>query len=329
MASSAKEHNGTFKGPKSFQQTKKSWSAVISGGANYNSSVMSASPTHQSTGEPEPLTSSDASMPQVDHFSHKVARPFLKGTIPNSVLVDITQIYDRQKEFIVALQIYCEANTHLWAVSEHMRRDNNRIYAEISVSPTMYEQIRQQPALELENFDKPLMAYPTLSPSENIVKLSLSRSPAQYGRRDGGTTQLHDDMHHNLQKFGQLIDCGFVTGGSGVYAGGGYAVLAVSPKHKALEHSLNWTYHPIDFSSGQLLSKRDNVLSLATWAAMPSYCKYCHSMDHALIDCATRKQKIPCLLCGTFGHFQRSCPRRNEDPINSTKERKVSKELQK
>ncbi|CAO0792598.1 unnamed protein product [Mucor circinelloides] len=273
MASSAKEHNGTFKGPKSFQQTKKSWSAVISGGANYNSSVMSASPTHQSTGEPEPLTSSDASMPQVDHFSHKVARPFLKGTIPNSVLVDITQIYDRQKEFIVALQIYCEANTHLWAVSEHMRRDNNRIYAEISVSPTMYEQIRQQPALELENFDKPLMAYPTLSPSENIVKLSLSRSPAHYGRRDGGTTQLHDDMHHNLQKFGQLIDCGFVTGGSGVYAGGGYAVLAVSPKHKALEHSLNWTYHPIDFSSGQLLSKRDNVLSLTTWAAMPSYSK--------------------------------------------------------
>ncbi|KAF1797711.1 hypothetical protein FB192DRAFT_1462555 [Mucor lusitanicus] len=100
MASSAKEHNGTFKGPKSFQQTKKSWSAVISGGSSINSSVMSASPTPQST----------------------VARPFLKGTI----LVDITQVYGRQKEFIVALTIYCEGNTRLWAVSEHMRRDNSR-----------------------------------------------------------------------------------------------------------------------------------------------------------------------------------------------------------
>ncbi|CEP09368.1 hypothetical protein, partial, partial [Parasitella parasitica] len=206
MASSAKEHNGTIKGTKSFQQTKKLWLTVISGGSSRNSSVMSASPTPQSNGEPEPLTSSDDGVPQVDHFSSKVARPFLKGTIPHSVLVDITN-------------------------------------------------------------------------------LSLTRLPAQYGRRDGGTAQLNDDMHHNLEKFGQLIDCGYVTGGSGIYAGGGYAVLAVNPtQREALEHSLNWEYHPIDYASGNLMDERDSVLALATWAAMPVYCKYCHSMHYGLLD---------------------------------------------
>ncbi|KAI8636269.1 hypothetical protein BD408DRAFT_321294, partial [Parasitella parasitica] len=263
--------------------------------------------------------------PPVDHFSHKVAKPFLTGTVAHSLIVVITEVFDRQKEFIVALTLYCDANTHLWAVSEHMRRDNNRVCAEISVSPDMYQQILVNPALQLENFDEPLMAYPTLSPSANIVKLALSRLPPQYGRQDGGNQQLRADMHHNLDRFGQLIDCGYVTGGSGIYAGGGYAVLAVDAnKHETPQHSLNWVnyHHPINFSSGELLTERDHVLSLATWAAMPPYCKYCHSMDHSLIQCTTRKQKISCDLCGVAGHFKCFCSRRNEDPDNSTKNRK-------
>jgi len=273
MASSAKDHNGTFKGPKSFQQRKKTM--VISGGSNINSSVMSVSPTIQPNGEHEPLTSSAASTPPADHFSHKVTRPFLTGTVAHSLIIDlITEVFGRQKEFIVALTIYCDANALLWAVLEHMLRDNNRVYTEILVSPSMYQQILVNPALQLENFDEPLMAYPTLLPSANIVKLSFSRLPPQYGRQDGGNQQLRADMHHNLERFGQLIDCGYVTGGSGIYAGGGYAVLAVgaNKKHETLQHSLNWAhYYPIDFSSGELLTERDHILSLATWAAMPPY----------------------------------------------------------
>ncbi|KAK4521025.1 uncharacterized protein ATC70_004013 [Mucor velutinosus] len=210
-----------------------------------------------------------------------------------------------------------------------MRRDNSRVYAEISVSPMMYQQMLHQPALELKNFDEPLMSYPTLSPSANIVKLSLTRLPAQYGRKDGGTTQLKADIHHSLDKYGQLIDCGYVIGGSSIYASGDYAVLAVNSTYTKFEHSLNWTYQPIDFSSGDLLPERNNILSLATWAAMPPYCKYCHSMDHALIDCETHKKKLTYDFWGIAGHFQRSCPRRNEDPDNSTKKRKGSKAQQK
>ncbi|KAL9536447.1 hypothetical protein MBANPS3_012644, partial [Mucor bainieri] len=290
---------------------------------------MSAPPNQKPNGEHESLTSSAAQPPHVDHFSSKVARPYLTGTVAHSILIDITAVFDRQKEFIVALNLYCTTNTHLWAVSEQMRRDNNRIYAEISVSPTKYKQMIANPALELENFDKPLMAYPTLSPSANIVKLSLSRLPPQYGRLDGGHEQLNLDMHHNLDQFGELIDCGYVTGGSGIYAGGGYAVLAVDKKkHAPLQHSLNWSFQPMDFLAEKLHEDRDASLALATWAAMPPYCKYCHSMDHSLLNCATRKSKMTCDLCGDPGHMKRACPRQNDDPA-SPKKRKVSKEGQK
>ncbi|CEP13215.1 hypothetical protein [Parasitella parasitica] len=80
-------------------------------------------------------------------------------------------------------------------------------------------------------------------------------------------------MHHNHDRVGQLIDCGYVTGSSGIYAGSGYAVLAVEASHITLQHSLNWAYHPIDSSSGDLSPERDHVLSLATWAAMPLLCQ--------------------------------------------------------
>ncbi|KAL7319653.1 hypothetical protein PS15m_002768 [Mucor circinelloides] len=47
-------------------------------------------------------------------------------------------------------------------------------------------------------------------------------------------------------------------------------------------------------------------------------------MNHALIECALRKKKLTCDICHEFGHFQRACPRRNEDSSKSGKKRKVS-----
>jgi hypothetical protein len=328
MASSAKDHNGTFKAPKSFQQNKKSWSAIISGGSNVNSSVMSAPPpTPQPPGEPDPLTPSATKTPLVDHFSSsKVARPYLIGTVAHSFVIDITAVLDRKKEFIAALSVFCHGNTHLWSVSELIRKDNERLFAEISVSPSLHQQFLRDPTLQLETFPEPFMAYPSLSPSANVVKLSLSKLPPQYGRQEGGTQQLKEDMHHNLSRYGLLIDCGYVTGGSGIYARGGYAVLAVESSHVPLDHSLNWAYHPIDYSSPAcaLLPDREQALAFATWAAMPPFCKYCHSLDHALINCEIRKKKLNCDLCNAFGHYRRECPRRNEEASKSGKKRKVS-----
>ncbi|EPB92395.1 hypothetical protein HMPREF1544_00693 [Mucor circinelloides 1006PhL] len=107
----------------------------------------------------------------------------------------------------------------------------------------------------------------------------------------------------------------------------GYAVLAVEKgQHTALAHAFNWTYNPVDYSSpsGDLLQTQEQVLVFATWAAMPPYYKYCHSMNHALIDCALRKKKLTCDVFHEFGHFQRECPRRNQDSNKLGKKRKVS-----
>ncbi|CEP16050.1 hypothetical protein [Parasitella parasitica] len=225
---SAEDYNGTLKVPKSFQQTKKSWSAIISGGSHINLIVMSIPSTPQPYGEHEPITSSAVDTPHVDHFSSKVARPYLIGTVAHSLVIDITH------------------NIHLWSVSKLIRKDNERLFAEISVSPTQYQQFVQVPTLQLKNFDEPFMAYPSLSPSANIViKISLTRLPPQ----DGGTQHLKENMQHNISRNGSLIDCSYVTGGSGIHAGGGYAVLAAESSHLPLEHSLNWAYTPIDYSS--------------------------------------------------------------------------------
>ncbi|GAN11624.1 hypothetical protein MAM1_0756c11200 [Mucor ambiguus] len=330
MASSAKEQNGTFKGPKS---KTKSWSIVASGGSRPTSHTRSVSTYQQPTGDVDSLTSSASDVPLVDHFSGKVARPFLKGTLPYTFVIDITSVLDRQqKEFMVALTVFCADGHDLLWVGNHHRRDNNLVFAEILVSTARYQSFQANPTLQLENFAEPFMAYPTLSPSANIVKLSLTRLPGEYGRKEGGAEHLNADVEYNLGQFGQLIDCGFVQGGSGCYGGDAYAVLAVGEHHAPLQHSLHWSYHPLDFSSptADLLPNRDHVLALATWAAMPPYCRYCHSMDHhALINCEARKQKLSFDLCHELGHYQRSCPRRNGDPDKSGNRRKVSQEQQK
>ncbi|KAL9551516.1 hypothetical protein PS6_004973 [Mucor atramentarius] len=217
------------------------------------------------TGEPDHLTSSAAS-PSLDHFTGKVTRPYLTGTVSHSITIGITNALDKKKAFIVDLATFCGGNTHLWTVSEQIRKENSRLFAEISVSPSMYNQFLQNPTLKLENFDEPFIAYPSLSPSANMIKLSLHKLSPQYGQQNGDV-QLRNDMHFNLDQFGKLIDCGYVTGGSGIYAGSGYALLAVEKgQYTALNHAFNWTYNPVDYSSpsGDLLETQEQVLVFAT-----------------------------------------------------------------
>lgn len=56
-----------------------------------------------------------------------------------------------------------------------MDRDTNRVYAEISVSSAMHKRFLKNPTLQLEIFAESFIAYPTLSPSANVIKLSLTR----------------------------------------------------------------------------------------------------------------------------------------------------------
>ncbi|EPB90439.1 hypothetical protein HMPREF1544_02647 [Mucor circinelloides 1006PhL] len=150
------------------------------------------------TVEPDSLTSSAAASPPRDHYTGKVTRPYFTGTVPHSNIIDITNVLldDKKKTFIVDLAtFFCEGNTYMWAVSEQkIRKENSRLFAEILVSPSMYQKFLQNRTLKLENFDEPFMAYLSLSPSADIVKLSLHKLPSQY-RRQNGDVQPRNNMH--------------------------------------------------------------------------------------------------------------------------------------
>ncbi|OBZ80234.1 hypothetical protein A0J61_11717, partial [Choanephora cucurbitarum] len=188
MASSANLHKGIIQTPKTYKLNKKSWADAVSEGMRRISSKTHDPSTTRPSVEPGQLAESAVR----DVYSH-VARPFLKGTISHSLLIDISHVAD-QKLFIQELRELCEGQKHLWSVSGTLRREYARQYAEIAVSPSTYRNFKDK-GFELQTLGK-FLAYPSLSSSSEILKISLSGLPPQYGREFGGLEQLHSDMNH-------------------------------------------------------------------------------------------------------------------------------------
>lgn len=44
---------------------------------------------------------------------------------------------------------------------------------------------------------------------------------------------------------------------------------------------------------------------------MGSYCRYCHSTEHTLVDCDKKKSHVSCFNCNESGHMAKDRPRRN------------------
>ncbi|KAL0092765.1 hypothetical protein J3Q64DRAFT_1634221 [Phycomyces blakesleeanus] len=218
--------NGTIKVPTNFQQAKKSWVHAVLGGSTKISSLIADSTqctlNTPANNEPGNLTSSTKLPPPVDHFSSQVMWLFLKGTTNHSVVINITTFAVAQKPlFLSNLQTFFNGNEHLWAVTNQICRKYNCLYAEIVVSPLYYSQFKNDAVLILPSFDVPFAVYPTLPPSAKILKISLSELPYQYSCQDGELAQLHADMTNNFSQFDAIVDCGYVTGSSGLYASGG------------------------------------------------------------------------------------------------------------
>ena len=99
MASSAKETNGTFKGPISYKLSKKSWTEIIISGSLKNSNVMSEAPIRSLQAK---LIISPPALPaplsivllakSLDVTWH------LTGTVPHSIIINVL---DKKKTFIV------------------------------------------------------------------------------------------------------------------------------------------------------------------------------------------------------------------------------------
>ncbi|KAG1532563.1 hypothetical protein G6F49_013671 [Rhizopus delemar] len=58
---------------------------------------------------------------------------------------------------------------------------------------------------------------------------------------------------------------------------------------------------------------------------MAPYCRYCHSEDHALVDCPVKLSAIVCYNCNAHGHKSRSCPRKNATPSSDVPNKKARK----
>ena len=254
------------------------------------------------------------------NFMIQVARPFLKGSVNNSIFVDITTVRDK-KLFLVELATFCNDDENLWAVADQILRENQHLDAELTVSPSMYQQLCSK-GLNLPSFDDQFDVFPSLSPSAELMKVTLSGLPHQYGRRDGDLSQLHTDMQCNLSPFGKIVDSGIIKGSSGIYSGKGYVVLekpsnAAQPPngstHRELQHNVHWVYQPLAYSASSASSPLLAAVEInvyATWSSMKPYCRYCHG-DHALKDCVLRKKATTCYWCNEVGHIAKYCDRKN------------------
>ncbi|KAG0781236.1 hypothetical protein G6F26_012744 [Rhizopus arrhizus] len=134
----------------------------------------------------------------------------------------------------------------------------------------MYAQLCSD-GLQLPSFVDRFHVFPSLSPSATLLKATLAGLPHQYGRREGGLTQLHDDMQRNLSSFGTVVDSGIIKGSSGVYSGKGYVVLE------------------------QFLKTTDNTVE--------------HRLPE--LQHNVRQKAIICYWCNGSGHIAKYCDRKN------------------
>ncbi|KAG1146839.1 hypothetical protein G6F37_011887 [Rhizopus arrhizus] len=153
--------------------------------------------------------------------------------------------------------------------------------------------------LQLPSFVDRFHVFPSLSPSATLLKVTLAGLPHQYGRREGGLAQLHDDMQRNLSSFGTVVDS--------------VSDNIVEHRLPELQHNVRWVYQPLDYSSQPrpsfLLAEVD-INVHATWSSMKPYCRYCHG-DHSLNNCEVRQKAIICYWCNGSGHIAKYRDRKN------------------
>jgi hypothetical protein len=302
--------------PPTFLQSNKSWARILRGNVKTSSNGL-GSPSSPSTST-QLSDSFTHNKTQPGQFASYSERPFLKGTIPRSILIDITSITNRLR-FVHELSANCGGDENLWSVEDIIRRDSNKNFVEITASRAFREELTTVD-VSLPSFEKRFFGYPSLSPDSNILQITFSNLPRQYGRSKGGLQELRHDMFANLSRFGTIVDYGTVRGLAGVYSDRGYAVLATNGD-SALTHALDWKYRCL-FADDAENSAETSVEVYATWDSMSPYCRYCHASDHALADCSKKKSKISCYNCNEIGHMAKSCPRRHS---NSSAGRTVHK----
>ncbi|KAG1032358.1 hypothetical protein G6F43_013792 [Rhizopus delemar] len=234
----------------SLLQSGKTWARILRGTVKTSSTASSSTIALTNVNRNADVNTSPAS--HLSHFASYSERPFLKGTVPDSVLIDITHVSNRIS-FLEELASACDNPTDIWHVVKVIRRDSSKLFAELVVSSSFEEKLCTI-GVKLPSFEKPFVAYPSLALDADILRISFENLPSHYGRGDKGLQDLHNDMRSNLSSFGTIIDCGKVCGLAGLYSGQGYAVLEVhkqGPHRSNLTHVVPWKFTPVSRNSDE------------------------------------------------------------------------------
>lgn len=98
----------------------------------------------------------------------------------------------------------------------------------------------------------------------------------------------------------------------GVFSGRGYAVLELCEfSDFSLSHEFHWHFSPLDDNNTYVQNRSCESLVYAHWRSMPPYCRYSHSLAHAIADYPVKLSSIICYNCNGHGHMSRGCPRKN------------------
>ncbi|KAI8321464.1 hypothetical protein EDC96DRAFT_454032 [Choanephora cucurbitarum] len=161
-----------------------------------------------------------------DSFASGSQNPFLRGTLPDSVIVDITIVKDVQT-FFNDLTTLCAPGDQPRGFEETPRVESSRSFIECVFTESLTREAVTG-GLHLPSFQEPFTTFEALSADVKVLKISISGIPRQYGRADdGGAAELKSDMFSNLSHFGRVVDCGLVRGIAGTFTGRGYVVLEV------------------------------------------------------------------------------------------------------
>ncbi|KAG1138697.1 hypothetical protein G6F37_009280 [Rhizopus arrhizus] len=180
--------------------------------------------------------------------------------------------------------------------------------------------------LKLLFYESKSYCYRSLYPNSEVLKITFNGLLCQYGHKDGGFCQLQEGMLADLSRFGTVCNSGTISRATGVFSGGGYAVLKLREfSDFSLSHEFHWYFSPLDDNNTYGQNRSCEPLVYAHWRSMPPYCRYCHSPAHAIADYPVKLSSIICYNCNRHGHMSRSCPRKSTHNNPSYSNKKAHK----
>ncbi|KAI9486192.1 MAG: hypothetical protein EXX96DRAFT_33669 [Benjaminiella poitrasii] len=145
----------------------------------------------------------------------------------------------------------------------------------------------------------------------SVIQLNLTDIPFLH------TDQVLAGLRSALNPFGTILDVGLKYDSKwGFFMGAGYAAIQQesltdpSQSYPKLSHTLPWTTGP--------------YFCHATFANMPTWCRYCHDEGHTKVECPKALASIICYTCEKAGHRQADCPIQREKINRSYKKARKS-----